>query len=271
MNQIIVILDINHKPKSLTDTCRSTIDLPFSFLDQTTATITNTCITNTNININIKVNVKYHHHNHQQFPTTQSAKSTKKDNNTSFDMDSALIHLLPNLFPSCIRHQRSNTTSSPPVSPASQQNHQQSPPPPYTLHPPINPTQTTTIPLTISLLGSSSPSFSSSKSRPLLYCLQDHLSLSPETTYQEFVDGLRVRLERLGVTGSQTEKGRSWKVGIVATTAGRSRPAVFGRRVLWGGGGGGSEVDVRRQNWGDVSRSFLEGRLGGLRVVCWRE
>ena len=80
------------------------------------------------------------------------------------------------------------------------------------------------------------------------------------------MDELRLRLAKLGVSGNASEKEAStWRVGIVAT--GRSRCTVFGRRVLWGG----SEVEVRRESWGDVNRWFVEGRLSGLRVVCWRE
>ena len=167
-------------------------------------------------------------------------------------MDSALIHLLPNCFPSSFGHRPRLSSTSPPP-----------PPPPYTLNPPTTPRPTTNIPLTISLLG---PPARCSKTRPLLYCLQDHLEVSPETTYQEFLDGLRIRLAKLGVNGNEFEKGISWKVGISAV--GRSRSRVFGRRVLWGGY---LEVEVGRESWEDVVMGFEEGRLEYLRVDCWRE
>jgi hypothetical protein len=174
-------------------------------------------------------------------------------------MDSTLIHLLPNCFPSSFgHHPRLPSTTSP----TSEQ--QQPPPPPYTLNPPtIHPTPPINIPLTISLLG---PPARCSKSRPLLYCLQDHLELSPETTYQELIDGLRIRLAKLGVNSDESDKGSSWNVGISAM--GRSRSRVFGRRVLWGGY---LEMEVGRETWGDVMKGFGEGRFECLRVDCWRE
>jgi hypothetical protein len=165
-------------------------------------------------------------------------------------MDSTLIHLLPNCFPSSFgHHPRLPSTTSP----ESQQ------PPPYTLNPPtIHPTPPINIPLTISLLGAPARC---SKTRPLLYCLQDHVPLSPETTYQEFIDGLRVRLERLGVNGNEFDKGSCWKVGISAM--GRSRS-----RFLWGGF---VEMEVGRESWEDVMKGFGEGRFECFRVDCWRE
>jgi hypothetical protein len=161
-------------------------------------------------------------------------------------MDSALIHLLPNCFPSSFGHRPHLSSTSPPP-----------PPPPYTLNPPSNPRPTTNIPLTISLLG---PPARCSKTRPLLYCLQDHLELSSETTYQEFLDGLRIRLAKLGVKGNESEKGISWRVGISAV--GRSRS-----RFLWGGF---VEMEIGRGNWEDVMMGFGEGRFECLRVDCWR-
>jgi hypothetical protein len=189
-------------------------------------------------------------------------------------MDSTLIHLLPNLFPSSFGHHRHGPRHPNNTSPTSQQQQQAltpPPPPPYTLHPPTDPTPTTNIPLTISLLGNPKHN----QKRPLLYRLQTHLQthlpLGPETTYQEFIDDLRVRLERLGVNGGNntSEKGSSWRVGIVAT--GRRYTRAFGRRVLWGGGA--SEMEVGRESWEEVRRGFFlaEGRLAGLRVDCWRE
>jgi hypothetical protein len=120
----------------------------------------------------------------------------------------------------------------------------------------------TSIPLTISLLGSLGPS---SNKRAILYCLQDHLQLGPETSYQEFINLLQIKLGKLGVGGSASEKGVAWKVGIVAT--GQRSTRVFGRRVLWGG----SEVEVGSESWESVGRDFGEGGSVGLKVVCWRE
>jgi hypothetical protein len=171
-------------------------------------------------------------------------------------MDSSLIHLLPNLFPSSFHHHHPR---DPNANPPTSQEQQQPPPPLYTLNPPTSPTPTTNnIPLTISLLGEPARC---SKTRPLLYCLQDHLPLSPETTYQEFIDGLRVRLAKLGVDGSESEKGVSWRVGIVAMGRSKSRFLL----------GGFVETEVGRESWGDVMVGFGEGRLECLRVDCWRE
>lgn len=247
MNQITVVFNINHKPTLLTD--RSTIDLASQILhiealDQLTLLPPPPRTTSTTSE-----------------PTSHlstTAPATQQIYHKKNPMDSALIHLLPNLFPSSFRRRHhpdlSDTTTSPTP--------QQSPPPPYALHPPTVPTSTINIPLTISLLAD--PKGDDHK-RALLYCLQDHYSLSPQTTYKNFIDGLRTKLTRLRVSGGASEKGISWRVGISAT--GRSKSRVFGRRVLWGG----SEVEVERESWEDVKKGFVEGRFVGWKVVCWRE
>ena len=186
-------------------------------------------------------------------------------------MDSSLIHLLPNLLFAFRHHPRhAITTTSPPPShppPPPQQQQQQ---PPYTLHPPTspllfrtssshttNPTLKTT-PLIISLLGPAHASNPKDKARPLLYCLQDTLQLGPGTAYQGFIDDLRVRLERLGI---EAGKG-GWKVGIM--TVGRRRSRMF----CWSERRG---LEVRRETWEDVRMRLGRGKLGGLRVDCWRD
>lgn len=68
-------------------------------------------------------------------------------------------------------------------------------------------------------------------------------------------------MAKMGVNGNESEKGSSWKVGIVAM--GRSRS-----RFLWGGF---VEMEIGMESWGDVRVGFGEGRFECLRVDCWRE
>ena len=247
----MVVLDINHKAQGRLQVDQQSISLPdppHESSDQAPPPLP-TLASSTPKIIPVITTTTTNTTTRPAYLATQ--RSTTRPKELHNPMDSALIHLLPNLFPSSFHnHPRHPSTTSP------------APPPPYALHPPTNPSPKTNIPLTISLLGSLGPT---SNKRPLLYCLQDHLSLSPETSYEEFIGILQIELARLGVSGNASENEASWKVGISAT--GRRSTRVFGRRVLWGG----SEVEVRGESWESVRLGFGEGGSVGLKAVCWRE
>lgn len=153
-------------------------------------------------------------------------------------MDSSLIHLIPNLM--AAYNSRNKLQSLPHDSP-----------PPYTRDP-----NATEVPLTIELMSGPKPS-EDSTIRPVEKSYQGKIALSPGFPgYKDMIIDVKGRLITLGVS----EATGSWWVAITVELKGRG---LFR---------GSREVDILDgKGWVEVRPGLEEGRVRGLRVMCWKD